>query len=331
METASPPFEPAGRRQLPIIALLVISGLILVLLPLLVSTYIQNLMSKILIFTLFAMSLDLLMGYADLPSLGHAAYFGTAGYVTAILTLNYQVASFWLIASVALLAAVVVACLFGLIALRVSGIYFLLITFALCQLLFWVAWLWRSVTGGDDGLGGIMVLNLGFPVDWNPLLFYYFVFIIFAICYFIMKRLVSSPFGRVLRGIAGNESRMRALGYNTWAFKYTIFIISALFAGVAGILYVYFNEYVGPHALGIHLSGLGMFIVILGGAATLIGAFLGTLIILTIEHLSSIYFPERWPLALGATFVITAMYIRGGIAPHLFRLWDKVGEKLWKR
>lgn len=331
METTPQPIERPGNQQLPLIAVFVISGLILVLLPLLVSTYIQNLMSKILIFALFAMSLDLLMGYADLPSLGHAAYFGTAGYVTAILTLNYEVESFWLIAPVALLAAGVVACLFGLIALRVSGIYFLLITFALCQLLFWVAWLWRSVTGGDDGLGGIMVLNLGFPVDWNPLLFYYFVFIIFAICYFIMKRLVSSPFGRVLRGIAGNESRMRALGYNTWAFKYTIFIISALFAGVAGILYVYFNEYVGPHALGIHLSGLGMFIVILGGAATLIGAFLGTLIILTIEHLSSIYFPERWPLALGATFVITAMYIRGGIAPHLFRLWDKVGEKLWKR
>lgn len=313
------------------IALFVIFGLVMVLLPAFVSTYIQNLMSKILIYTLFAMSLDLLMGYTELPSLGHAAYFGTAGYVTAILMLNFNLENFWLITAIALLAAGVIACLFGLVALRVSEIYFLLITFALSQLLFWIAWQWRTVTGGDDGLGGMMVLNLGRPIEWSPLLYYYFVFVIFIVCFYIMHRIVRSPFGRILHGIAGNESRMRALGYNTWAFKYTIFIISALFAGMAGVLYVYFNEYIGPHALGIHLSGLAMFIVILGGAATLIGSFLGTIIILAIEHFSSLYFPERWPLILGATFVITAMYLRGGIAPHLVRLWNRMEYKFWTR
>jgi len=329
VETAGQTMEGFSRAKRPMIALFVLGGLIMVVLPPFLSSYLQNLMVKIIIFTIFAMSLDLLMGYADLPSLGHASYFGTAGYAAAILLFRYKFESFWFIAPMGLLAAGIVACLFGLIALRVSGIYFLLITFALSQLLFWIAWIWRSFTGGDDGLGGILVLNPGFNVQWTPLLFYYFVFAIFLCCYFLMYRLVSSPFGRILRGIAGNEHRMKALGYNTWAFKYLIYIISALFAGMAGILYVYFNEYVGPNTLGIHLSGLAMFIVILGGAATLVGAFLGTIVILLVEYFSSLYFPERWPLLLGATFVITAMYIRGGVVPHIVKFCDKLGNKLW--
>jgi len=317
-----------GAKRL-LIALFLLVGLILAVVPPFLSTYLQSLLVKILIFTIFAMSLDLLMGYADLPSLGHAAYFGTAGYTAAILLFRYKFENFWFIAPMGLVTAGIVACLFGLIALRVSGIYFLLITFALSQLLFWIAWVWRSFTGGDDGLGGILVLNPGFAIKWTPLLFYYFVFVIFLFCYFLMHRLVSSPFGRILRGIAGNEHRMAALGYNTWAFKYLIYIISAMFAGIAGILYVYFNEYVGPHMLGIHLSGLAMFMVILGGAATLVGAFLGTLIIIMVEYISSLYFPERWPLVLGATFVITAMFIRGGVVPHIAKFCDKLGKWIW--
>lgn len=297
--------------------------LALIALPPFFPTHLQNLMTKVLIYTIFAMSLDLLMGYADMPSLGHASYFGTAAYAAAMLLLIHNFQNFWAVAALSLFTAAVVAFLFGFVALRVSGIYFLLITFALSQLLFWIAWLWRSVTGGDDGIGGIIVVNLGFPVNWTPLLFYYFVFAIALVSYFAMNRLVSSPFGRILRGIAGNESRMRALGYNTWAFKYLIYIISAVFAGIPGVLYVYFNQYVGPHTLGIHLSGLAMFIVILGGAGTLHGAFLGSLVILSIEYMSSLYFPKRWPLILGTTFVITAMFIRGGISPHLGKLFRR--------
>ena len=311
--------EARGRRP-ELLVLFVLCLFALIVLPPFFPTHVQNLMTKILIYTIFGMSLDLLMGYADLPSLGHASYFGTAAYAAAILLLIHNFENFWAISLLSLIAAGIVAFLFGFVALRVSGIYFLLITFALSQLLFWIAWLWRSVTGGDDGLGGMIVLNLGFPVKWTPLLFYYFVFTIALVSYFAMHWLVSSPFGRILRGIAGNESRMKALGYNTWAFKYLIYIISAVFAGIPGILYVYFNQYVGPHTLGIHLSGLAMFIVILGGAVTLHGAFLGSLVILSIEYLSSLYFPKRWPLILGATFVITAMFIRGGIAPHLVKL-----------
>lgn len=311
--------EEKGREGvlLPFFVLILIA---MVVMPPFFSAYIQNLMTKVLIYTIFAMSLDLLMGYADLPSLGHAAYFGTAAYTAAILLVNHGFANFWVVAFFSLVAAGIVALIFGLVAIRVSGIYFLLITFALSQLLFWIAWVWRSVTGGDDGMGGMIVLNLGFPIKWTPLLFYYFVFAIAIVSYFAMRRLVTSPFGRILRGIAGNQSRMMALGYNTWAFKYLIYIISALFAGIPGILYVYFNQYVGPHTLSIDLSGLAMFIVILGGAVTLLGAFLGSIIILSIEYLSSLYFPERWPLILGTTFVITAMFIRGGIYPQLVRI-----------
>ncbi len=299
-------------------------GLCLLVLPPFLPDYYQSLTVKILIFAVFAMSLDLIMGYTGLPSLGHAVYFGFAGYVGGILMLKYGITSFWIVLPVSLLGAVILAALLGLIALRVRGIYFLLVTFALGQLLFYIAWYWRSMTGGDDGLVGKLTPDLGISgITWNPTLFYYFVLLFFVLSFVVMKWLMSLPFGTALKGIEQRELRMQSLGYNTWAIKYLIYIIGALFAGVAGLLFVYFNGFVVPRNLGLAFSGEVMFMVILGGAATLYGPVMGAAIILILEYISSIYFPERWPLVFGATFILTAMFVRGGVAFYLDRFWNR--------
>jgi branched-chain amino acid transport system permease protein len=223
-----------------------------------------------------------------------------------------------------LLGTVVLASLFGIIVLRVRGIYFLLVTLALGQLLFYVAWYWRSMTGGDDGLVGKLTPNLGIPgIKWGPTVFYYFVLIFFILSFLIMRWLTRLPFGAALKGIEQRELRMQSLGYNTWIIKYLVYIIGALFAGLAGLLFVYFNGFVVPRNLGLAISGDVMFMVIVGGAGTLYGPVIGSAIILGLEYVSSIYFPERWPLLFGSAFILTAMFFRGGAAFYLDRFWKR--------
>lgn len=303
-------------------------GIIFIMLPLFIPSYFQTMMTKILIFTIFAISLDLIFGYTGLISLGHAAYFGVAAYTTGILILRCGVESFWLAAPAGILMAVLAASVFGVISLRVSGIYFLLVTFALGQLLFWMAWKWRSVTGGDDGLSGIPAPALGPTwLTWNSVYFYYFVLVAFVICFVVLYRIVNSPFGRALVGIRENEHRMRCLGYNVWACKYVAFVLGGLFAGIAGVFFAYFRGFVAPSSLSIETSALVLFMVIIGGAGTLFGSLFGAGILLFLQDFSSIYFPERWPLILGVVFIVVAMYFRGGIIVYLLESWRRV--KYW--
>ncbi len=302
----------------------ILAGLLLIAVPPLLPDYFQSLMVKFLIFAIFAMSLDLIMGYTGLPSLGHAAFFGVAGYIGGILMLKYDINSFWIVLPASLFGAVVLAALFGIIVLRVRGIYFLLVTLALGQLLFYIAWHWRSMTGGDDGLVGKLTPNLGIPgIKWDPTVFYYFVLIFFVLSFLIMRWLTRLPFGAALKGIEQRELRMQSLGYNTWVIKYLVYIIGALFAGLAGLLFVYFNGFVVPRNLGLAVSGDVMFMVILGGAGTLYGPVIGSAILLGLEYISSIYFPERWPLLFGSAFILTAMFFRGGAAFYLDRFWKR--------
>lgn len=322
------PVRQAWQGQLIRFAPHIGSGVILVVLPLFLSSYLQSMMTKFLIFAIFAMSLDVIFGYTGLLSLGHAAYFGVAGYTTGILILRYGVESFWISAPGGILMAGLVAAIFGIIALRVSGIYFLLVTFALGQLLFSVATKWYSMTGGSDGLAGIPHPDLGLPwFTWDAINFYYFVFLAFVICFFILYRLINSPFGYALQGIREQEARMRSLGYNVWLYKYVAFVIAGLFAGVAGVLFGHFNGLMAPMHLGIVTSALAMLMIIIGGTGTLFGPAIGAGVIIFVEHFASIYTPERWPLILGAVFVVSIMYFRAGIGVHLLRLWKKVCYK----
>lgn len=302
-------------------------GVILIMLPPILPTYLQAIMAKFLVYAIFAMSMDLVMGYTGLLSLGQAAFFGTGGYVSGILMVHYGVSSFWINAPFAILIAAAIAAVFGFIALRLFQVYFMLITFALSQLLLAVAWRWKSITGGSNGLPGILRPDLGLPWStWNSINFYYFVFLLFIICYFILNRIVNSPFGHVLQGIRENEPRMSAMGYNTWLYKYICFIVGGVFGGIAGTLFVYYNGFIYPLCFGIHYSFLPLMMIIIGGMGTLFGPVIGCFLITFLEYFASMYAPERWPLIFGSIFVVVIMLLRkGGIASLLVKIWRKKG------
>jgi len=300
-------------------------GLALLVLPPFLSVYHLSMVTKVLLFGIFAMSLDLILGYTGLLSLGHAAYLGVAGYTAGILMIHYGMESFWLVMPLGVLAAVIAAAIIGYISLRVSGVYFLLVTLAFGQLLSVVAVKWRAITGGTDGLVGITCPDLGLSgFTWTATSFYYLVFLAFVISFFLLHRITNSPFGRALVGIRENEPRMKCLGYNTWAHKYIAFIIAGLFAGVAGVLFAPLYRIMVPAHLGLTTSASVMLMVIIGGAGTLFGPAIGAALIVLLEHFVSSYTPERWPLILGSIFVICVMFIRGGFGIYLSKFWRKV-------
>ncbi len=288
-----------------------------------------SLLTKILIFGLLAMSLDLVFGYVGLWSFAHAALFGVSAYAAAIFVIHYHITSFWIVLPGGMFVAGIVAGIFGFIALRVSAIYFLLITLALGQLVFGIVTTFRRLTGGSNGLAGIQYPDLTFPflpAALSSTGFYYLTLIIFVVCAFVLYTLLNSPFGYSLRGIRENESRMRGLGYNTWLIKFTAFIVSGLFAGVAGVLYVHFNGIIAPGDVGVMASGAVMLMVIIGGAGTLWGALIGSVVILSLQHFIGLIIPERWPLVMGICFALVVICLRGGIFPYLHILWRKVSS-----
>jgi len=302
--------------------------LVLIVLPLLVPDYIDDILTSMLIYAIFAMSLDILMGYTGLMSLGHAAFFGVGGYGVAIFIDRLGIESFWIVAPVGIVLATIMAAILGIIALRVSGIYFLLVTFALSMTLEAVANKWRSLTHGIVGLANLPKPVLGIPnFQWDSTNFYYFILIALIICYFLMYRFVHSPFGSALQGIRESETRMQALGYNTWFYKYIAFIVSGLFAGVAGVLFAHYNSVISPYHFNITVSALAMLFCIAGGLGTLWGSLIGVALIQLVQYFASIYAPYRWPLILGGVFILTVMFFRGGFAPVLTKLWNKV---IWK-
>jgi branched-chain amino acid transport system permease protein len=286
----------------------------------------QSLLAKVLIFGIFAMSLNFIWGYTGLISLGHAAFFGAGGYTAGILLTRFGIESFWLVTPIAILAAVALAAIIGLIAIHASGMYFLLITMAMGQLLFGVAVKWRTMTGGTMGLYGVTYPELGVPgLTMNSITFYYLVLAIFGICLFLIWRIVNSPFGYALQGIREDERRMRHLGYNSWFFKYIAFLVAGLFAGVAGVLFGYYNRILVPNHLGVMTSALAVLMVIIGGERVVFGPVLGAALVIFLEYYASIYVPDRWPLILGGVFVVAVMFFRGGIAVGLVAAWRRLG------
>jgi branched-chain amino acid transport system permease protein len=278
-----------------------------------------------LIYALFALSLNLLFGYTGLFPLGHAAYLGLGGYSAGILVTVLGIRSFWVVAPVSILITAFVAAIFGIIALQTKGLLFAFITMALGQLLVNIAIKWRTVTGGSNGLIGIPLPDLGIPgVTLNQTSFYFLVLIVFVVCFLLMYRLIHSPFGLALQGIRDDEGRLSHLGYNTWLYKIIAFVIAGAFAGTAGVLFGPCNGIIDPSSLGVTTSVIAVLTVIIGGMRIVYGPIIGAAVITTLENLSSIYTPERWPLILGGIFVITVMYLRGGITTHLIRLWKKI-------
>lgn len=294
--------------------------------PLLLPSFGINFLTKILVFSIFAMSLDIVLGYTGLPSFGHAAFFGSAAYISAILKIN-GLDNFILIFFCSTLAAGMLAAMFGYIATRVREVYFILITLALGQMVYAFAWTQRQWTGGDDGITGISRPFLGIPLSLeNPNYFYLFIFIIFIICFILMKKIVNSPFGLVIQGIRENEARMRALGYNIWLYKYISFIIGGIFGGISGILYAWFNGFVGPDDVHLLTSANGLFMVIMGGAGTLVGPIIGSGIILALNYFVSIY-TIHWTLVVGVLIVIIVMFTPSGVVFYIKKLFETLEKK----
>ncbi len=305
------PLTSAITRLGPV-AVSVVGVFVLLLLPHLLSTYYLGLVVQMMIFALFAMSLDLLIGYTGMASLGHAAYFGVAAYATGLLALKLSW-SVWLALPAGLLVAALTATLFGFLALRTRGSYFLMITLALSQVVWGIAFGWRSLTGGDDGLPEVPRPNLGLPwplTDDTP--FYYFVLFCIGLGTLLLIRIVSSPFGYALRGIRESETRMLSLGYNVWRYKLAAFVLAATFAGLSGCLYVYYNRFVSPDYLQVVRSAEVLLMVILGGAGTLIGPAIGAAFIVFLDNVVSGY-TERWILVLGVIYIAVALFAPRGV------------------
>ncbi|MBV8718699.1 MAG: branched-chain amino acid ABC transporter permease [Chloroflexi bacterium] len=281
-----------------------------------------SLATSILVFSIFTMSLDLLLGYAGLPSFGHAAFLGLGAYAAAILSAELGVSNL----GVALIAAIALASagslVLGLLALRTSGVYFLMLTLAFAQMLSAVALKWGAVTGGTNGLPGVHSPELFVPgLTVGRGVPYYILTVVAAIvCFFLMYRLIHSPFGRTLIGIHQNEARMRAIGYNTRLYKLGAFWIAGVFASVAGVFYAFFNQFISPDDIGFTTSGTAVLMVLLGGEATLVGPILGTTAFLILQNVLSSIFTGRWQLILGALFVIFVLFVRGGIVG----IWRRV-------
>jgi branched-chain amino acid transport system permease protein len=285
--------------------------------PAYLSSYYVGLLTKSLILGLFAMSLNLLMGYTGLGSFGHALYFGIGAYAAALLSLKL-IANFWIDSLAALAAAALVALAVGPLTLRARGSYYAMITLALAQVAWGIAFGWRSLTGGDDGMPGIVrpVLAGSFALTGETS-FFYFVVVVFTVSALALSVVVDSPFGKTLAGIKESELRMEVLGYNVWAYQYAAVVLSGVLAGLAGMLFVYYNGYVSPVYLSIVFSAQALLMVILGGAGTLLGPAIGAAIIVLLENLISVY-TERWLLILGTIYVIVTLFAPRGIQ-GLFR------------
>jgi branched-chain amino acid transport system permease protein len=285
---------------------------VLALVPLALSSYQLGLLTKMLIFALFAMSLDVILGYGGLPSLGHAAYFGVGAYTVGLMALRVT-DNFWIDFGAGLLVAGVTSALFGLLALRARGAYLLMITLALAQVLWGIAFGWRALTGGDDGLPGVPRPAAGLP--WSlagGLAYYYFVLAVFALVSLALWTVVTSPFGLALRGIRESERRMAVLGYDTWRYKYAAFVLAGTVAGLSGNLYVYYNGFVSPAYLSIVFSAMALIMVILGGAGTLLGPALGGAIIVLLENVVSST-TERWLTVLGVIYILVTLFAPAGL------------------
>ncbi|HTU00438.1 MAG TPA: branched-chain amino acid ABC transporter permease [Candidatus Sulfotelmatobacter sp.] len=284
----------------------------LVVAPLVLPEYAVILLTQSLAYAIAAMSLDVLIGYAGLASLGHAAFFAIGAYATAIGVTQHQ-ASFPAAVILSALAGAAASALAAPLALRAAGIYFLMITLAIAMCVWGLAFRWGSLTGGDNGITGIPRPDLG--LGWNlgiAVHFYYLSLGFFLACLGLLYLLVRSPFGKSLIGIRDSESRMRVLGYNVWLHKFLAMVIAGGFAGLAGCLYAYFNSFVSPNDANIGQCMELVLMVSLGGPATLVGASLGAAVIVFLKHMVSVY-TKRWLMVLAAVYVASALYAPEGI------------------
>jgi len=278
------------------------------------NSFVMLLATRALAFSILVMSLDILLGYTGLASLGQAAYLGVGAYATAILATKYQFGlgwDFWLVVVIGILIGAGLAAVFGLLAIRASGVYFLMITLALGQCVWGLAYRWNSLTGGDNGINLRQRPKFGIDLA-DEVTFFYVVFGFFTVSLLLMYTLVRSPFGRSLAGIRERELRMKILGYNTWLHKYLAFVIAGAFGGLSGVLWAHTAGIVSPENVVLTTSVDALLMAVLGGAGTLVGGVIGSVIVFGLrEYLSTVV--PWWQYVLGAVYVLTILYLPTGL------------------
>ena len=277
-----------------------------------------------LIYGMLAMSLDILMGYTGMESLGQAAFFGIGAYTVGIVTTRHGAASWPVAVVLALAIGTLAAAVAGLLAVQLNGLFFLVMTLAFAQVLWGVSQSWTSVTGGYLGITGIPRPFGALNADVN---FYYVVLGGFVLVSFLMLRLVGSPFGLSLRGIRESESRMKTSGFNVWLHKYIVFVLCGSFATISGILYAFAIQFASSDLLSITTSFNAMLMVIIGGTGTLVGPFLGATGIVFLQNYVSGYIPH-WIILLGAIYIFAVLFARTGLV-GLVTTWWRRGTKKW--
>jgi branched-chain amino acid transport system permease protein len=279
--------------------------------------YYVNIASQILLYAIFALGLSVLVGYAGLVSLGHAGLFGVAAYAAAyLLAAGHGHA-------VAVLAALAIALLataaFAALSLRATGISFIMITLALGEILWGLAYRWISVTNGDNGINvATRPEPFGLPLV-SARGFYGATLVVFLLAVAATATFVRSPFGAAVCGTRDQPRRMTALGYHVWMIRFWTFMFSGLLTSVAGILFVYYNQFISPQALALAASAEGLLMVISGGAGTLLGPVVGAALVVVVKNVVSGYI-ERWNFMLGAIFVAIVVFMPEGLVPGAVRL-----------
>ena len=281
-------------------------------------SYYINVTSQILFYAIFALGLNVLAGYGGLVSLGHAGLLGIVAYAVAYtLQAGFGHPIAILVALVVGLASMAV---YAVLALRATGIGFIMITLALGEIIWGLAYRWISITNGDNG---ISVHTRPHPFGLSltsPVAFYYMTLVVFILSLAIMTVFVRSPLGAALMGTRDQPRRMNALGYHVWAIRFWACMLSGLLTAVAGILFVYYNQFISPQALDLTASAEVLLMVISGGAGTLLGPVVGAALVVIVKSVVSAYV-TRWNMLLGAIFVAIVILMPEGLVPGTARLW----------
>ncbi len=286
--------------------------------------YYINVASQILLYAVFALGLNVLVGYAGLTSLGHAGLFGVAAYATGyMLQLGYGHTESIL---VALLVGVASMAVYAVLSLRSTGIGFIMITLALGEILWGLAYRWISLTGGDNGINvPKRPAPFGYSLS-NATNFYFTTLIVFLLVVVVMAIFVRSPLGAALRGTRDQPRRMNALGYHVWAIRFYACLFSGLLTAVSGILFVYYTQFISPQTLALTSSAEVLLMVIAGGPGTLLGPIVGAGLVVIVKTVVS-GFIERWNFLLGAIFVAIVILMPDGLVPGTTRLWRLATRK----
>jgi branched-chain amino acid transport system permease protein len=323
MIATSPSHTP---RLLGILLSLALLGL--ALFPLVGETFYLQLLTKVMILAIFAMSLDLLVGYTGLVSLGHAAFFGLAGYALALIQPKYDPMSLFITLPAALALCGVFALITGALVLRTRGIYFIMVTLAFAQMVYFI-FHDTKLGGGSDGLyinnkplvgwGDTVLLNLD-----NKTTFYYLVLVLMVLVYGLLRRILASNFGRALQGIRVNEHRMRAIGFPVFRYQLGVYVLAGVLGGLAGYLSAAQFGFVNPEIISWHQSGAVLMMVILGGMGTLSGSLIGAFVFVLLEEFfkdDTVFggLAKHWQLMMGLLIVAVACFLPKGVVGLLSR------------